>query len=341
MISPLLLNIVLHGMENAAGVQYLNWREQPGYAKPDSPVLVRYADDMVALCHTRQQAEQVKTRLAEWLKQRGLAFNEDKTRIVHLDEGYDFLGFNIRRYNGKLLIKPSREAVFRIKRRLRAEIRGHRGHETKALLRTLNPIVRGWAAYYRTVVSKKIFQDLDHYVFHLLYRWGLHRHPNKSRRWIVSRYFGRFNKSRNEKWVFGDHVTGAYLHHFGWTKIVRHIMVTGTSSVDDPTLTDYWADRRRRRFSPVDNTTLRLLKQQQGTCWVCGDYLLHADRQPESPQEWERWLRVVKKAMRSNHIATRPPDEPIKEQIYLIHAYCRTGFRRQDQSSARSPSGLA
>jgi RNA-directed DNA polymerase len=340
-ISPLLLNIVLHGMEAAAGVRYRTSLGRDGITDPDSPMLVRYADDMVVLCRTEQQAEQVKARLVEWLKPRGLAFNEDKTRIVHVDEGYDFLGFNIRRYNGKLLIKPSREAVVRIKRRLRAEVRAHRGHETTVLLRTLNPIVRGWAAYYRTVVSKKIFHDLDSYVFHLLYRWGLRRHSNKSRRWIVSRYFGRFNKSRNDKWVFGDHATGAYLHHFGWTKIVRHIMVTGISSVDDPALAEYWAARRRRRFTPVDNTTLWLLRQQRGKCWVCGDYLLHADRQPESPQEWEQWLRVVKKAMRARHISTRPPERPNADSIRLIHAYCRTTFRRQDQVSAKSPSGLA
>lgn len=327
-ISPLLMNIALHGMEVAAGVRYRTSLGRDGITAPDSPLLVRYADDMVVLCRTEQQAKEVKERLDEWLKPRGLTFNEVKTRIVHIGEGYDFLGFNIRRYNGKLLIKPSRDAISRIKRRLRAEIRAHRGNAVAALLRTLNPIVRGWAAYYRTVVSKKVFQDLDAYLFHLLYRWGLHRHPNKSRRWIVSRYFGRFNMSRNDKWVFGDRDTGAYLHRFGWTKIVRHVMVTGTSSVDDPTLADYWAGRRRRRFVPVDNTTLRLLRKQQGMCWVCGDYLLHADRQPESPQEWEQWLRVVKKAMVSNHIVTRSPDLPNAGPIRLVHAYCRTRLRQ-------------
>lgn len=157
--------------------------------------------------------------------------------MSHLDvEGYDFLGFNVCRYHGKLLIKPSRDAVTRIRRRLRAEIFSRNGDDLTALLRALNPIVRGWSAYYRTVVSAKVFHDLDRYVFHLLYRWGLRRHPRKSRWWMVSRYFGRFNKSRNDRWVFGDHRTGAYLQRFGWTKIVRHVMVVGTASVDDPTL---------------------------------------------------------------------------------------------------------
>ena len=110
-ISPLLMNVALHGMEQAAGVRYIRTGTNAGTARPGSPVLIRYADDLLALCHSREQAEQVKARLAEWLRPRGLVFNEDKTRIVHLDDGVDFLGFNIRRYRNKLLIKPSKAAV--------------------------------------------------------------------------------------------------------------------------------------------------------------------------------------------------------------------------------------
>src|SRR5262249_30520783 len=126
-ISPLLLNVALHGMENAAGVRYQRVGSDAAVTAAGSPVLVRYADDRVALCHTRQEAQQVKARLAAWLAPRGLAFNEDKTRIVTLDEGFDFLGFNVRRYSGKLLIKPSKAAVRRIRERLRTEIRSLRG----------------------------------------------------------------------------------------------------------------------------------------------------------------------------------------------------------------------
>ncbi|WP_433262552.1 group II intron reverse transcriptase/maturase [Actinosynnema sp. CS-041913] len=341
-ISPLLLNIALHGMEEAAGVRYRNLVGRIGYTEPGSPILVRYADDLVVLCHTREQVEQVKARLAKWLAPRGLSFNEDKTRVSHLDgEGYDFLGFHVRRYNGKLLIKPSRDAVARIRRRLRAEVLSRNGDNVPALLRALNPIVRGWSAYYRTVVSKKVFHDLDNYVFHLLYKWGLRRHPRKSRRWIVSRYFGRFHSARNDYWVFGDRDTGAHIRKFNWTKIVRHVMVIGTASVDDPTMADYWAARRRKSAPPVDRTTLLLLKQQQGRCWVCGDYLLYADHQPGSPQEWEQWLRVVKKAIHAGQIASEPPHKTNREPIRLIHAYCRTQFRQQDSQTARQPPGLA
>ena len=114
-ISPLLLNIALHGMETAAGARY----GADQRAKKGSPVLIRYADDFVVHCHTRQEALEVKARLAAWLTPRGLAFNDDKTQVVSLSEGYDFLGFNVRRYRRKLLIKPSKAAVRRIRKRLR------------------------------------------------------------------------------------------------------------------------------------------------------------------------------------------------------------------------------
>ena len=122
-ISPVLMNVALHGMEEAAGVRYITTGSNAGTARPGSPVLIRYADDALALCHSREQAEQVKARLAAWLAPRGLAFNQDKTRIVHLDDGVDFLGFNVRRYRGKLLIKPSKAAVRRITARLSAEVK--------------------------------------------------------------------------------------------------------------------------------------------------------------------------------------------------------------------------
>ncbi|MGO4427483.1 group II intron maturase-specific domain-containing protein, partial [Streptomyces sp. MCAF7] len=108
----------------------------------------------MACCFSPEQAQRVKRKLAEWLKPRGLTFNEDKTRIVHLAEGFNFLGFNIRRYpNGKLLIKPSRAAVKRVRERLTAEARSLRGSNATAIIARLTPVVRGWSAYYRSVVS--------------------------------------------------------------------------------------------------------------------------------------------------------------------------------------------
>jgi RNA-directed DNA polymerase len=320
-ISPLLLNIVLHGMETAAGVRYFKRSRGGIETAPDAPVLVRYADDLVALCHSRQHAEQVKQKLAEWLRPRGLVFNEDKTRIVHVNQGCDFLGFNIRRYHGKLpLIKPSNDAVRRIRRRLRTELRALLGGNAAAVMRTLTPIIRGWAAYYRTGVSSEVFSALDDYMWKLLYKWAKRTHPNKSRWWRMDRYFGRFNPSRNNRWVFGDKQTGAYLPKFAWTKIVRHAMVSGTASPDDPTLARYWADRRGKQHNgPLSVLLLAQLKAQRGRCPRCGTLLLHADREPQSPQEWELWLRTTRMAIRKQHVATGSGQDDQR----LIHATCR------------------
>jgi RNA-directed DNA polymerase len=164
-----LLNVALHGMEEAAGVRYRAMTGRyAGKAVDGTPILVRYADDMVVCCTTRQQAEQVKARLADWLAPRGLAFNEDKTCIVNLGEGFDFLGFHLRRYRrrrgpAKLRITPSQAAVRRIRNRLADELRRLRGSNAMAVIARLNPIIRGWAAYYRGVVSSKAFSTLDNH----------------------------------------------------------------------------------------------------------------------------------------------------------------------------------
>jgi RNA-directed DNA polymerase len=143
-ISPCLLNVALHGLEEAAGVRYHTSGKQAGTAKPGSPVAIRYADDVVVLCHSQEQAERVKARLAEWLAPRGLAFNEDKTKIVRLEEGFDFLGFNVRRYpSRKLLIKPSKAAIRRIRERLATEMRILRGGNAMVVIARLSPIIRG------------------------------------------------------------------------------------------------------------------------------------------------------------------------------------------------------
>ncbi len=169
-ISPLLLNIALHGLEEAAGVRYQTGR-YAGEVTGTSPTLTRYADDLVVCCHSRQQAEQAKAKLAAWLAPRGLAFNEAKTRIVRLDQGgFEFLGFHLRRYpNGKLLIKPSVKAMKRFRERLAREFRALRGANVAAVLAKISPIVRGWVAYYRTVVSSRVFAALDKHLWTLAY----------------------------------------------------------------------------------------------------------------------------------------------------------------------------
>ncbi len=348
-ISPCLLNVALHGLEEAAGVRYWASGTRAGEVRPGSPLAVRYADDMIVLCHSQEQAEQVKVRLAEWLAPKGLAFNEDKTKIVHLGEGFDFLGFNVRRYNRKLLIKPSKAAVRRLRERLAAEMRILRGGNAMAVIATLNPVIRGWAAYYRGVVSSRLFRWLDSYLWKLLYKWARWRHSNKPKHWIVGRYFGKFNKSRNDRWVFGDRESGAYLVKFSWTAITRHVPVKGAASPDDPGLAEYWAERRNKRKPPLDRYTLSLLARQAGRCPLCGDPLLSADQPPQSPDQWERWwLQIARKTVAASYLTCHGrPGFRDDDQTRLVHASCERALQaRQHRNPVRqlkpaTPSRLA
>jgi len=340
-ISPCLLNVALHGLEEAAGVRYRTSGTRAGDTMSWSPVAIRYADDVVVLCHSQEQAGQVKARLAEWLAPRGLAFNEDKTKIVRLSEGFDTLGFNVRRYNCKLLIKPSKAAVRRLRERLAAEMRTLRGGNAMAVIAKLNPVIRGWAAYYRGVVSSRLFRWLDSYMWKLLYKWARWRHSNKPKFWIVGRYFGKFNKFRNDHWVFGDRDTGAYLVKFSWTAIERHVPVKGAASPDDPALAAYWAKRREKIKPPLDRYTLRLLTAQHGLCPLCGDYLLSADQPPQSPQQWETWwLSITRRAIAASYLTHHgQPSMPHDDQTRLVHASCqRASQARQRRNPELQPA---
>lgn len=172
--------------------------------------------------------------------------------------------------SGKLRA-PSAEAVRRIRRRLSAEMLALRGANVAAVLSAINPIVRGWSAYYRGVVSTETFQNLDGHLWRLPYKWACFRHNGRSKRWIVKRYFGQFHPARRDRWVFGDRDSGRYLIQFAWTKIIRHDLVKHDSSPDDATLTGYWAKRRRKAGPepPLPRSQRRQLKTQHGRCAVC------------------------------------------------------------------------
>ncbi len=145
----------------------------------------------------------------------------------------------------------------------------------------------------------------------------------------MRRYFGKFCTSRHDQWVFGDRDSGAYLLRFAWAKIVRHQMVRGTSSRDDPALASYWADRRRRGIPrQMDTASLRLLQAQRGRCALCGELLLDADRPPQTPREFEQWLTGTRKAMTRNAITAQPDGTPDEAKLRLLHAHCHRQHAR-------------
>uniref|UniRef100_UPI003F4935A3 group II intron reverse transcriptase/maturase n=1 Tax=Amycolatopsis sp. CA-096443 TaxID=3239919 RepID=UPI003F4935A3 len=337
-ISPLLLNISLHGLEAAAGVRYRGGVNTSTCA-PGSPLLVRYADDLVVLCHTRDEAEQVKKKLAAWLSERGLSFNEEKTRIVNAKDGFDFLGFNVRRYSsGKLLIKPSDQAMKKIRLRLKAEFGILQGTNAMAVIRTINPIVRGWSAYYRSAVSADAYSALDRYLWEKLYKWAKRSHANKPRTWTVNRYFGKFHPGRNDKWVFGDHLSGSYLLKFSWTKIVRHRMVKHGASPDDPELAEYWDERRSKRAIPHGTKAeLAMASRQRGACPLCGLALISGtEYEPDNLRQWIEWFDAMRKRTLESPLTRWSGRNAAGrgEVTRLVHAEC--GRRNQSVASVQA-----
>ena len=235
-ISPLLLNIAIHGMEEAVGVTYWKDKGEKGSSclSPKSPVLVRYADDFVVFTHTEEQAYAAKETLAAWLAPRGLVVNEEKTSVRNLHDGFDFLGFTIRRYPNRAatIVKPSAESQKRFKARITEEVRSLRGSNAQAVITRLNPIIRGWSAYFGHVVSAEVFAHLDEHVYERVSWWAQRAHPKKGGDWVTRHYFGTFNKSRKARWVFGDKPSGGYLLKLAWTPIKRHTKVINSLSFD-------------------------------------------------------------------------------------------------------------
>ncbi len=277
-ISPLLANIALHGMENAIDVKYNKQGDISG-----KRAVVRYADDFVCFCETEEDAQQVRHILTEWLKERGLTLSEEKTRIVHLTEGFNFLGFNIRQYPApqtartgwKLLIKPSNESVQKVQKKLKEIWFEANGTSVQTVLHKLNPVVRGWANYFRTAVASETFSSLDSWMFRRAVRYTKRRHPNKSKDWRKRTYWGQFQLDRLDRWVFGEKQTGRYLLKFKWFPIERHVLIKGTASPDDPTLADYWKERQALSAKDPAISKQKIAKRQEGRCLECFESLFN------------------------------------------------------------------
>ena len=281
-ISPLLLNVALHGMEQAVGISYQKHRDYT--AIKSSRALIRYADDFVIFAETREDAEAAQETIADWLRGRGLELSQEKTKIRHLKEGFDFLGFNIRIYperrthKDKLLITPSKDAIKAFRSRLKLEWQALRGHPADRVIRKLNPILRGWGNYFRTVVSTKTFQRLDHYNYEKVSRWLEWTHPNKTWKWIIKTYYGRLRMDRETNWVFGDLETGNHLIRLAWLNIKRHALIQHGVSPDNPELREYWEKRNIREVGTLTHARQkRLAKKQKGVCLVCRDSLFNGE----------------------------------------------------------------
>lgn len=280
-ISPLLANIALHGMEKALGVIY-----EKGGGSRGKRIVVRYADDFVILCETEEDAYKAKDEVTSWLSERGLNLSQEKTTIVHMTKGFDFLGWNFRHYKVsdrksgyKLLIKPSAKSIKNIRDKLRQIWLSNRGKETGAVITALASVVRGWANYHRKMVACEIFNELDKWMFDRVKKYAKQRHPNKSDKWRNERYFGRFNLDRADKWVFGERQTGAHVPKFSWFHIERHTLVPGEYSLDnpDPDVQEWFRKNRAKLARNYNKSWQKIAKRQNYVCPICGDSLFNGE----------------------------------------------------------------
>ena len=316
-ISPLLPNIALHStearlikfaknldMKNKHGRQ-IGWQD-----KVNSLTLVRSTDNFVILHEDIKILLQAKAVIQEWLKQLGLELKPGKTIIAHtLEEyegnipGFDFLGFTIRQgqaksteFGYKKLIKPSSKSIKIHYRKLADVCDSHKIAPVKALIAKLNPVKRGWANYYSTVVSKEVFNEIDHLLLKRLGRWGNRRHPKKSATWVKKKYFPSIG---TKTWVLNN---GEYiLIQHSDVPIRRHIKVKGTTSPYDRNLT-YWSNRKGK-YLGVRKEVKTLLKQQRNKCASCGITFRPTDLRSVDKKK-DQGLKVVTTHLRIKNCCT-------------------------------------
>lgn len=290
-ISPLLANIALHGMEQVLDIKTVSTTGH-NYGN-NQYALIRYADDFIVLAKTKETCQIAKTKLDSWLKVRGLEFAPEKVKITHLRDGINFLGCQIKLYgnkNPKILIKPAPDKVTAFKQKLKEIWLKHKGQAPLGVIRELNPIIRGWANYYCPFVSSEVFSDLDHFMWHRAWRYAKRRHPQKNHHWIAGKYFGKQTGQSKNKWRFYGELTKntqIFLLMLSDFKIVRHTMVKNNMVPDDnsPEAIQYWEKRTANRQHEVwrnYESRQKLAKKQYHMCPICSESLynneeLHVD----------------------------------------------------------------
>ncbi len=296
-ISPLLANIALHGMEERIK-QYAETLPGRKHHNRNSLSLIRYADDFVILHEDITVVQRIRDIISEWLKGMGLELKPSKTRIAHTlnpfeqeKPGFDFLGFTIQQFSVgkyrtgtnskgkplgfKTIITPSQKKQKVHNDKIASTIKAHKSAPQAALIKRLNPIIRGWAKYYATVSSKETYTEMDYLIYQKLRAWAKHRHPNKSGKWITGKYWQTIG---DNNWEFATRKEGKnplrLLRH-AETPIVRHVKVKDESSPHDGDLV-YWSIRKGEN-SEMPNRISKLLKKQKGVCAFCGLYFREND----------------------------------------------------------------
>jgi RNA-directed DNA polymerase len=242
-ISPTLANLALDGLQALL-------RQNFPVRSHQKVNLVKYADDFIITGASREVLEQqVRPLVERFLAERGLELSPDKTVITHVEQGFDFLGKNVRMYRDKLLIKPSKASVHSVVRQARLVIRGAGCLTAGQLICQLNPFLRGWANYHRHAVSSGTFVSIDYFIWHALFRWAKRRHRRKSPNWVLRRYFPPYKGRRFEfTGTIGTREASRTVRIFQTHSIPirRHVLVRGDANPFDPQWDDYFRNRRPR-----------------------------------------------------------------------------------------------
>lgn len=303
-ISPVLANMTLDGMQTLLSCFRPTTKDNRRYSPKVN--LVRYADDFIITGRSRELLEiEVLPRLKKFLEERGLALSEEKTLITHIDQGFDFLGFNIRKYKGKLLTMPQKKKVNSFTQKVYKVIESNKAVSQEMLINLLNPIISGWGNYYRHGVSSVVFNKADHRIFNKLLQWCYRRHKHKGKRWIINKYF---HKSGNREWCFmlrqEDNVTrySPKLKRLTDIKIVRHPKITNAANPFDPWWQPYFAKRQTQQMRASlsgRNSLLHIWIRQKHLCPLCKEPI-------DKERKW-----IVTELTRNG-----------KRSKYLIHLEC-------------------
>ena len=337
-VSPLLANIALHGMEITIK-EYAATLKGAKEKNKKSFSLIRYTDDFVIIHESLDEVKHCHTLISMFLKNMGLEYNQEKTKIIHTlrehegrKPGFNFLGFNIRQYpvskyksgtnpkgeklGFKTIIKPSKEKVNQHYRKLTDIVDNHKAAPQQALIAKIAPVIKGWTNYYRTVCSKEIYSKVSHLLCHKLLRWGYKRHSNKSKIWSNKKYWHTIGMNN---WRFasksGDEFSFILPMHTE-TKIVRHIKVKGDASPFDGN-TNYWATRMGRH-PEVKASVAKLLKKQKGKCNHCELTFKPGDK------------------IETDHIVPRQAGgHKLKDNLQLLHIHCHDVKTKRDLETIR------
>lgn len=277
-ISPTLMNLTLDSLEKTVIKKFPKWKGQ-------KVNFVRYADDFVITATSREIIEnKIKPLVIGFLVKRGLSLSEEKTKITHINDGFDFLSQNTRKYNGKLLQKPSKTAIKSIKLKLREIVFKYLGASPTKVIQQLNSTLRGWSNYHKHIVSKEVFTEIDYYLWRLLGRWCKRRHQNKSWKWITAKYFSASEEncsfSAVSKTKNGKFLKIYKIFRAGRVPIIRHTKIKSSANPFDRSNDKYFIHRRidlkiksektkqvcivKKGFNDIDKTLLNLWTRKAG-----------------------------------------------------------------------------